>query len=133
MSSPMRLRSELVDAATRESQAQRRSVPKQIEHWAALGKVVENLIGYADIVDILSGQRRLTLSPIKSVNASPKDVFNALEQSRKSGALSKKVTSVAVYYETSRSQPGLIDQVDTVKGTRKTGQFRNGEFEAIAK
>ncbi|MCP3896467.1 hypothetical protein [Moraxella sp.] len=133
MSSPMRLSSELVDAATRESQAQRRSVPKQIEHWAALGKAVENIIGYADIIDILSGQRRLTLSPIKSVTASAKDVFNALEQSRKIGALSKTITSADVYYETSRSQPGFIDQVDAATGVRKTGQFRNGEFKAIAK
>jgi hypothetical protein len=129
----MRLSAELVAAATRESQAQRRSVPKQIEHWAALGKAVESVIGYADIIDILGGQRRLTLSPIKSVSVAPKAVFDVLEQNRKSGVLSKKVTSALVYYEKSRSQPGLIDQVDTASGKRKTGQFHHGEFEAITK
>ncbi len=133
MSSPMRLSSELVNAASRESQVQRRSVPKQIEHWAALGKAVENVIGYADIIDIMTGQRHLTLSPITSVTIPAKDVFSTLEQSRESGALSKNVTSAAIYYETSLSRPGCIDQVNAATGERKTGRFSNGEFKAVAK
>jgi len=65
---------------------------------------------------------------VKSVAADPADVFNSLEESRKSGELAKKVTSSAVYFEASQRKPGLLDRVHSATGKRQTGRFYNGEF-----
>jgi len=128
MSSPMRLDSSLVAAAKREGAMQKRSIPKQIEFWAELGKAVEHVIGIEDIIAVTQGLKKIKVEPVLSVSVNPDDIFDSLETSRKKGTLSKKVPSAAVYFETSKSQPGLLDRVDSVSGGRKTGQFVGGEF-----
>jgi hypothetical protein len=55
MSNPLRLNPELIAAAERASLLQKRSIPKQIEFWASIGKAVENVIDYSDIFAILQG------------------------------------------------------------------------------
>ena len=131
MANPMRLSPELVEAAERESRIQKRSVPKQIEFWAVLGKTVQSVIEYSDVIAVTQGLKKITVEPIESPTAAPDDVFADLEKSRKSGALPKNVTAAAVYYETSRSRPGMIDRVDSATGERCTGRFQHGKFKAI--
>ncbi len=128
MASPMRLNPELVAAAEREGAVQKRSIPKQIEYWAELGKAVERTIDISDIYAIIQGIKKVHVEPVMSAAVPPDDVFDALEKSRKSGRLVEKVTSADVCYEASLSQPGLLDRVNAVTGLRQTGQFHNGEF-----
>lgn len=128
MASPMRLDSALVAAAEREGAMQKRSIPKQIEFWAELGKAVEHIIGMEDVIAITQGLKKIELEPVTSMPASPDDVFDTLENSRTKGTLSGQVTSAAVYYEASLSRPGLLDKVDSASGKRETGLFLNGEF-----
>ncbi len=131
MTSPMRLSAKLVEAAEKESKIRSRSVPKQIEYWAGLGKAVESVIDQADVFAVVQGLKRLAVEPIASVTVDPGDVFQSLEESREQGNLTGRVTSAPIYYETSQSHPGLLDQVNAVTGERKTGQFRNGTFEQL--
>ena len=63
-----------------------------------------------------------------SMAVDPRDVFDSIESIRRRGALGEKVTSAAVYYETSLSRPGLLDRVNSSTGERQTGQFHNGAF-----
>ncbi|MCX5895604.1 MAG: hypothetical protein NTZ51_07230 [Proteobacteria bacterium] len=128
MKSPMRLDPALVTAAEQIGLIYKRSVPKQIEFWAELGKSVERLIDITDIISITQGFKRIKVEPEISVTVDPSEVFKSLENSRKSGALAKKVTSATVYYEASLSQPGFLDRVNSTTGERQTGQFHNGEF-----
>ena len=126
--SPMRLDSALVTAAKREGSIFKRSAPKQIEFWAELGKAVEQVLNYNDIFAVIQGLKKVKVESVKSVTVDPADVFNSLEDSRKSGELAEKVTSAAIYFEASRKLPGLLDRVNTVTGERQTGRFHNGEF-----
>jgi len=128
---PLRLNQELVSAAERAGMVQKRSVPKQIEFWATLGKAVENVLDYSDIFAILQGLKKINVEPVDPVGVAPEDVFAALEKQRDDGNLSEHVTKATIYYEASRSHPGLLDQVNSATGERKTGQFTNGEFKAI--
>lgn len=128
MANPLRLDPGLIQAAERASLIQKRSVPKQIEFWATLGQAVENVINYSDIFAILQGLKKITIEPVLPAAVDPEDVFSELEKSRQNGQLAGKVTPGRVYYEASRSRPGLLDRVDTATGERRTGQFRNGEF-----
>jgi hypothetical protein len=128
MASPMRLDSALIAAAEREAALQKRSIPKQIEFWAELGKAVEHVLGFDDVIAITQGLKRIELEPVVSTSADPDDVFDDLEHFRTSGALSEKVTTAAVYYEASKHRAGLLDRVDGTTGKRETSRFQNGEF-----
>ncbi len=126
--SPLRLDSTLVAAAKREGSIKKRSVPKQIEFWAELGKAVEQVLDYNDVFAVIQGLKKIKVESVKSKVVDPATVFNSLEESRTSKELAGKITSAAVYFEASRRQPGLLDKVNTVTGERQTGRFCNGEF-----
>ena len=130
--SPLRLDSMLVAAAKREGAIKRRSAPKQIEYWADLGKAVEHVLDYNDIFAVIQGFKRIKVESVKPKTVDPSEIFNSLEESRKSKKLAKNVTSSAVYFEASQKRPGLLDKVNTVTGERQTGTFRNGKFTAYA-
>jgi hypothetical protein len=132
MANPLRLNPELLEAAERASLVQKRSVPKQIEFWATLGQAVENVIDYSDIFAILQGLKKISIEPVEPVAVPTEDVFATLENGRANGELAEKVTRTVIYYEASRRRPGLLDRVNTATGERCTGQFRNGEFQALA-
>ena len=131
MGNSVRLSPKLVEAAERESLIRKRSVPEQIEFWATLGRAVQDVIAYSDVIAATQGLKKIVVEPVESPTASPRDVFADLEKGRKCGALSKNVTRAAVYYETSRTRPGVIDRVNSVTGERRTGRFQNGKFKAI--
>jgi hypothetical protein len=59
MGVPVSLDSKLVDEARSQSKALSRSVPKQIEHWARIGHIVEDNpdLTYGQIKDILLGAK----------------------------------------------------------------------------
>lgn len=128
MASPLRLSAALVEAAEKEGALQKRSAPKQIEFWAELGKAVDGVIDSADVVAVIQGLRKIKVVPVASMAVDPRDVFDSIETTRESGSLAEKVTSAAVYYETSLSRPGLLDRVSSRTGERQTGQFQKGVF-----
>jgi hypothetical protein len=99
MASPLRLNAALIEAAEREGAVQKRSVPRQIEFWAELGKAVERVIGPADVVAVIQGIKKIKVEPVTSTAADP----------------------AAIFYETSLSRPGLLDRVNTATGERQTG------------
>jgi hypothetical protein len=128
LSKSIRLSPTLMAAARREGSIKKRTAPKQIEFWAELGKTVELVMDHADVLAVIQGFRKIKVESVESVAVDPGDVFNSLEESRKSGELAEKVTSSAVYFEASQRKPGLIDRVNSATGERQTGQFYNGEF-----
>jgi hypothetical protein len=131
MGTPLRLNAALIEAAERESAIQKRSVPKQIEFWAELGKAVESVLDVSDVLAVIQGFKKIKVEPVKSMSVNPHEVFDSIETFRKSGTLGQKVTSAAIYYEASISRPGLLDRVNSSTGERQTGQFQNGEFKVL--
>lgn len=128
MASPLRLDAALIAAAEREAAVQKRSIPKQIEFWAELGKAVEHVIGMDDVVAITQGLKRIELENLISPTVDADEIFGSLEKSRDGGRLSENVTAAPVYFEASLRRPGLLDRVTAATGVRETGRFENGEF-----
>lgn len=62
----------------------------------------------------------------------PESVFEALRRDQETGELAKLLADGRVWYESSRSHPGLIDRVQP-DGTRETGRMINGHFVPIKK
>jgi hypothetical protein len=128
ITSPIRLDSTLLEAARREGSINKRTAPKQIEFWAELGRAVEPVLDFTDVFAVIQGFKKIKVETVESIPADPVDVFNSLEESRKSGELAQNVTSSTVYFEASQKIPGLIDRVNSSTGKRQTGRFHNGEF-----
>lgn len=126
--SPMRLDSDLVAYAKREGSIKKRSAPKQIEYWAELGKAIEQVLDYNDIIAVIQGLKKIRVESVQSIAVDPADVFNDLEMRRSEEKLADKVTSAAIFYEASRKRPGLLDRVNSATGERQTGRFKDGEF-----
>ncbi len=124
----LRIDAALISAAERSGSICKRTVPKQIEYWAELGRSIEHVFRIEDVVAISRGIKKITVESVTLTNVDPGDVFNDLETGRASGDLTKEVSSAAVYYEASLSRSGLIDKVNAVTGKRQTGHFHNGEF-----
>jgi hypothetical protein len=128
MTIPLRLDDDLVAAAAQVGSIQKRTTRKQIEFWAELGKAVEPLLDITDVYAIIQGLKKINVEPVISTPVPSKDVFNSLENSRKSEAFLKTVAPSPFYYEASLSKPGLLDKVAADSGKRQTGRFHNGEF-----
>ena len=128
MTIPLRLDDDLVSAAAHVGSIQKRTTRKQIEFWAELGKAVEPLLDITDVYAIIQGLKKINVEPVTSTPVASNDIFNSLENSRKSETFLKKVAPTPFYYEASLNRPGLLDRVDAATGKRQTGQFYNGEF-----
>lgn len=127
MPGPYRLGNEIVAHAEKSAALQNRSVPKQIEYWANLGRRVEKAIDHPSLMAILRDSAIIEVRPAPSKPVEAREVFAALEADRRSGKLAKDITRAGVIYEASPSRPGLLDRIDE-HGVRTTGTFENGEF-----
>ncbi|KAF0809566.1 hypothetical protein A167_01637 [Alcanivorax sp. S71-1-4] len=127
MASPMRLDDALIRDAEAEARLNRRSLPKQIEFWADLGRRMARLVSPEDLIRIQLGLGRLTIEDARSVSAEPEDVFAAVDALRERGELSAVVTRAPLAYQAVPGAPGVLEQISR-DGRRVRGQFINGEF-----
>ena len=127
MASPMRLDDALIRDAEAEARLNRRSLPKQIEFWADLGRRMARLVSPEDLIRIQLGLGRLTIEETRSVGAAPEEVFASVEALRERGDLSAAVTRAPLAYQAVPGEPGILEQVSR-DGRRIRGHFINGEF-----
>ena len=131
-SAPLRLDAELVRAASAAARLHKRSVPRQVEFWAEIGRAVESSISAEELLAVREGFARLVVDTSVSVPVEPDAVLDGLEASRRDGSLSDRVCEQGVRYQRSAAHPGLLERVDR-DGSRAVGRFLNGEFVPSAK
>ena len=126
----VRLDGELLERAGEASRIAHRSVPHQIEFWAALGRAVEERLSAADTRDLLSGERFVTrVECASSRSFDPEQVFAALEADRASGALAARVSGSPARYDIADASVGLVRRVEA-DGSESFGRFENGIWRA---
>lgn len=130
MTSAIRLDPRLIHAAALEARMRKRSIPKQIEYWAEIGKQIDSVLNLDELMAISQGLARLRLEPVASNPVNPEEVFQAVRRDQQGNRLKSKVSNASVYYEVSESHPGMLARV-RADGCRETGQFRNGKFTLI--
>ena len=128
-SSPLRLDPELVRAASASARLHKRSVPRQIELWAEIGRTVEKNLSAEDLLAIREGLARIVLERGASA-AAPDGVFSHLEKSRARGELADRVCESAVRYQSCPGRAGLLERI-AADGGRSVGRFLNGEFVSV--
>ena len=130
--SPIRLQAELMQAAESTAKRFHRSTAEQIEYWADLGRSVSSTLNPDVLLSVLAGLTIIKTEPVISSPINPNDVFNALEQDRKTGALRNSVVSAAVSYQASTKHLGCLERIDS-DGNMTTGKFKNGQFIVLDK
>ncbi len=128
-SSPIRLKSGLMEAATVAGSVQHRSASEQIEYWADIGRRVSKVVDTNSLLAVNAGLADIRIEEKDSVNIDPDSVFAALERDIDSGALSEAIAAGSVRYQASEQKPGMLEQVHP-DGRRVVGQFVEGEFKA---
>lgn len=128
--SPVRLQEDLMQAASVTGARLHRSAAEQVEYWASLGRQIAAFVDPDTLLKIGAGLARLKVEPTVSQPIGPEVVFAAVEADRRSGELSKKVTTAPIRYQASVTHPGYLEQVDE-KGVCVVGTFRSGIFTPI--
>jgi len=127
MSTPLRVNDNLFQEAEAEGSLLNRSAAKQVEFWARLGKQIAHSVTPADMLALLQGIAEIHVQIPVSHPVNPDGIFAAVDKANSTGKSRQQMTRATLYYETSKNQPGLLDQV-MPDGTRRTGHFRNGSF-----
>ena len=128
--SPVRLQNELMQAASVAGTRLHRSAAEQVEYWASLGRQIAAFVDPDALLKVAAGLARLKVEPTITQPIDPDAVFAAVELDRRSGELSKKVTTASIRYYASVTHPGYLERVDE-SGTHTVGTFRCGVFTPI--
>lgn len=131
-SNPLRLDDALVQAAQAVARRNKRSLPRQIEYWAELGRAVEAVVDPSALIALQEGLARLVVEMMPSEPLRSADVFGDLEQARSDGSLPSRASDARVRYQASQEAPGYLEQV-RADGTTTLGKFRGGRFIARKK
>ncbi len=127
MSTPLRVNDDLFQEAEAEGSLLNRSTAKQVEFWAKLGKQVAHLATPADILALMQGIAEIHIQIPASQPVNPENIFAAVDKASSTKKLGQQITRRALYYEASKSHPGLLDQVKP-DGSRRAGHFSGGSF-----
>jgi len=105
----------------------KRSVSKQLEFWAELGKIAEQNLTRQQVDDLLHGRAKVETKPLESVYVGFNDIFNELENDRKNGTLASQVVTSSEWYRLSEKHPGFLEKInrsgDIIIGTIQDGKF----------
>ena len=126
-SSPVRLESKLMEAATVAGAALHRSAAEQIEYWADLGRAVAMSVNAESLLALKAGFARVSVERVPSVALDVDSVFDTLERERESGRLGTEIASGLPRYQASLDYPGYLERVEPT-GEVIVGQFENGVF-----
>jgi hypothetical protein len=127
----IRIDGDLIQLAESAAAVQHRSVSKQVEYWASLGRIISSVLGIEDAFAINQGLKKIRIESAEFISIDSDTIFNNLESDRAKGFVDKSITSAPFYFEASQKVHGLLDRVNSQTGERKTGKFSNGKFREV--
>ncbi|OFZ30698.1 MAG: hypothetical protein A2622_13600 [Bdellovibrionales bacterium RIFCSPHIGHO2_01_FULL_40_29] len=127
MSIPIRVSDELLEDAKQQIKMSYRSLTKQIEFWAQIGKEAEINMTPADVAALVSGEAEIKVLRKKSEPVDFDSVFDEVESDRKTGIIKSKVIKDEVWYEENPKKLGMFFRM-TSEGEKTLGQFSDGKF-----
>jgi ParD-like antitoxin of type II bacterial toxin-antitoxin system len=124
MPAPVKVSDKLLGLARQEARDAHRSTTAQIEHWATLGRAVEVLLSYSDVLALKRAGQVLPL-PLPVPRSVLHDRLAGLLQADREGVRARIRMSGPVY-ETA-GEPGTIVEVQP-DGTRVVGRLEGRRF-----
>ena len=123
MGMPVKLSDELVQHARDEAKATDRSITAQIEHWAKLGRYVENALQHEDVLAL----KRAEADDDTVTRASIEGVLRRVAGSIDRNELARALMSGRTVYQSDPKGSGAIERIES-NGRRTLGRFENRRF-----
>jgi hypothetical protein len=125
MGMPVKLSDDLVQSAREEAASTERSITRQIEHWARIGRSVEAVLRHQDV-------QALKRSPMDATLTGParRAIEAALERAVADtgrAALARRLKAGRVVYQSDPAGSGLTERIGP-DGTRTLGRLVNRRF-----
>lgn len=130
MSIPVRLDELLVRHAAAESQVQRRSVPKQIELWAEIGRSIASNVNAEDLLALSQGLKKVTVERVEAEPLESEALWADVDKARESGKLGSDIKRNSTVYQASTIHTGYLEALYP-NGSSAVGRFVNGTFEKL--
>jgi hypothetical protein len=124
MSQPVKVADTLLEAARQAAAESHRSMAAQIEHWALLGRAVEQVLVTGDVLALKRSEGHLDAEQRQGLIET---LAQALDPQRQDIARAAIGIRDAVRYETDPALPGLLIQIQP-DGTRTAGRLVNRQF-----
>lgn len=131
MASPVKVGDELAEAARETAELANRSIAKQIEHWARIGRAVEKLIKTDDVLALKAHLAHPSdADKLREARAALVRLTEALvERTDRDAARALIFSTGGPVYEAVPSRPDRVAQV-WPDGRKLIGRFEGEEFVA---
>ena len=124
MGMPVKLSDDLVKDARQEAEAADRSLTSQIEHWARLGRKVERVLRYEDVLNLKRAGEAPPAPPARrAILAALRRIASGAARAELAATLRDGRT---VYQD---AGDGRVERIER-DGTRTVGHFVNRRFTA---
>lgn len=132
MAVPVKVSDRLLALAKAEARGTHRSATAQIEHWATLGRAVETLIAYRDVLALKRAGLALPVPPFAGREA-VRDVLARLVRSEDREDVRARIRAAGTpLYAADPDDPGRIVEI-APDGTRTPGRLERRRFVATRK
>ena len=127
MPSPVKVSDRLLALARREARGAHRSATAQIEHWATLGRAVEVLLAYRDVLALKRAGQMFPV-PARPRRVEVHDLLARLGEDHDRAGVKGRIRAAGKpLYTTDPQHPGLIVEVRS-DGTRVPGRLAGRRF-----
>lgn len=127
MPSPVKISDTLLAHARAEAVATHRSATAQIEHWATIGRAVEALVAYRDVLALKRAGETLPL-PAHVAREDVRDLLARLVDGDGRDAVKARIRAAAgPIYAADPAHPGMIVEIRP-DGTRTAGHMAGRRF-----
>ena len=127
MASPVKVSDRLLALARQEAQGTHRSATAQIEHWATLGRAVEVLVAYRDVLALKRAGQTLPIPTVirrEEVHDLLAQLVDNLDRESVKARIHAEGTPL---YTTDPDHPGMIVEIQA-DGTRTPGELQGRRF-----
>ena len=127
MASPVKVSDLLLALARQEAQGTHRSATAQIEHWATLGRAVEVLVAYRDVLALKRAGQTLPIPTFVRREEMHDLLARLVNDADRESAKSRIHGAGTPVYTTDPDYPGMIVEIQA-DGTRTPGYLEGRRF-----
>jgi hypothetical protein len=127
MPSPVKVSDRLLALAREEARSTHRSATAQIEHWATLGRALEVLVAYRQVLALVRAGQALPV-PALTGREEVRDLLARIAGDEDREAVKARIRAAGMpVYASDPDRPGLIVEVGA-EGTRTPGVMKGRRF-----
>ena len=127
MPSPVKVSDKLLALAREEAQSTHRSATAQIEHWATLGRAVEVMVAYREVLALKRAGQTLPIPTFVRREEVHELLARLVEDVDRKNVKARIQTAGTPQYTTDPEYPGMIVEI-RADGTRTPGHLEGRRF-----